>query len=34
MTEIAENNSEVRAVLSIFERGKAELGKIISDRRS
>src|ERR1039458_6124645 len=30
MTEIAENNSEVRAVLSVFERGKAELGKIIS----
>ncbi len=30
MTEIAENNSEVRTVLSIFERGKAELGKIIS----
>jgi MoxR-like ATPase len=30
MTEIAENNSEVRAVLSIFERGKTELGKIIS----
>ena len=30
MTEILESNSEVRAVLSIFERGKAELGKIIS----
>lgn len=30
MTEIAENNSEVRTVLSIFERGKAELGRIIS----
>jgi Mg-chelatase subunit ChlI len=30
MIEIAENNSEVRAVLSIFEKGKAELGKIIA----
>ena len=30
MTEIVENNSEVRAVLSIFERGRAELGRIIS----
>src|ERR1700689_4799716 len=30
MTEIVENNSEVRTVLSIFEKGKAELGKIIA----
>ncbi len=30
MTEIVEGSSEVRAVLSIFEKGKAELGKIIA----
>src|ERR1700689_294127 len=30
MTETVESNSEVRAVLSIFEKGKAELGKIIA----
>src|SRR3984885_6313693 len=30
MTEIVENNSKVRTVLSIFEKGKAELGKIIA----
>jgi len=30
MTEIVEHNSEVRTVLSIFERGRAELGKIVS----
>jgi MoxR-like ATPase len=30
MTEIVENNNEVRTVLSVFERGKAELGRIVS----
>jgi MoxR-like ATPase len=30
MNDIVESQSEVRAVLSVFERGKAELGKIIS----
>jgi MoxR-like ATPase len=30
MNESVENSAEVRAVLSIFEKGKAELGKVIS----
>ena len=30
MTEIAENNSEVRTVLSIFQKGSEELGKVIA----
>jgi MoxR-like ATPase len=30
MNESVENSTEVRAVLSIFEKGKAELGKVIS----
>jgi len=30
MSEIADTNTEVRAVLAIFDKGKAELGKVIS----